>query len=169
MVLLALRRKTLSWRYGPFTVVSLNLSADQYADRYHHHVCFSHNLSEMAPRKRKAAGANQQPQQSSKNSPHHSGSRSNSPGIAAAAPEPGPQPGDDDSCPGCTPSSKELMKGSRKESWIECDNCNTWYHWRCVGKGEDVENISKWYLKYPKSVSCLMDFDIQVLRSLPKG
>ncbi|KAF8810703.1 jumonji superfamily protein [Phlegmacium glaucopus] len=56
-----------------------------------------------------------------------------------------PQHGNDDSCPSCTPETKELMNGSRKENWIECDNCNTWYHWRCAGNGEDVENIAKWY------------------------
>ncbi|KAF8964078.1 JmjC domain-containing histone demethylation protein 1 [Flammula alnicola] len=39
------------------------------------------------------------------------------------------------------------MNGSRKENWIECDSCSTWYHWRCAGNGEDVENIAKWYCK----------------------
>ncbi|KAF8906029.1 jumonji superfamily protein [Gymnopilus junonius] len=53
--------------------------------------------------------------------------------------------GDTENCPACTPVTKELMNGSRKENWIECDNCNTWYHWRCAGNGEDVENIAKWY------------------------
>ncbi|KAF8163101.1 jumonji superfamily protein [Crassisporium funariophilum] len=53
--------------------------------------------------------------------------------------------GNDDSCPSCTSETRELMNGSRKENWIECDNCNTWYHWRCAGNGEDVENIAKWY------------------------
>ena len=51
---------------------------------------------------------------------------------------------DSENCPACTPASKEAMNGSRKENWIECDNCNTWYHWRCAGNGEDVENIAKW-------------------------
>ncbi|KDR81408.1 hypothetical protein GALMADRAFT_59800 [Galerina marginata CBS 339.88] len=55
----------------------------------------------------------------------------------------------DETCPACTPATKELMNGSRKESWIECDNCNTWYHWRCAGNGEDVENIAKWYVYCP--------------------
>jgi F-box and leucine-rich repeat protein 10/11 len=58
-----------------------------------------------------------------------------------------PQHGSDDSCPSCTAATRELMNGSRKENWIECDNCNTWYHWRCVGNGEDVENIAKWWVK----------------------
>ncbi|KAF9532383.1 jumonji superfamily protein [Crepidotus variabilis] len=50
-----------------------------------------------------------------------------------------------ESCPACTPETRELMESSRKESWIECDSCNTWYHWRCAGNGEDVDNIAKWY------------------------
>jgi F-box/leucine-rich repeat protein 10/11 len=117
----------------------------------------------MAPSKRRAARTNQQAQQNNKNSPHHSGSRLNSPDNAAAT-EPGPQPGDDDGCPGCTPTSKELMKGSKKESWIECDNCNTWYHWRCVGNGEVVENISKWCAQpLQLSLIILHGFGIQVL------
>ena len=49
-------------------------------------------------------------------------------------------------CPACTPESRELMSksGSRKEHWIACDHCKTWYHWRCAGNGEDVGNIAKW-------------------------
>lgn len=45
-------------------------------------------------------------------------------------------------CPACTPESRE--HNYRKESWIECDSCKTWYHWRCAGNGEDVNNIAKW-------------------------
>lgn len=108
----------------------------------------------MAPSKRRGARTNQQPQQNSKNSPHESGSRSNSPDNSAVA-EPAVQPGDDDSCPGCTPTSRELMKGSKKESWIGCDNCKTWYHWRCVGNGEDVGNISKWCVQPGILTVCL--------------
>lgn len=66
-----------------------------------------------------------------------------------------PQPhGDNDSddCPACTPETIELMNGRRKESWIECDNCNRWYHWVCAGTGRnadepvELENIAKWYV-----------------------
>ncbi|KAF9472602.1 JmjC domain-containing histone demethylation protein 1 [Pholiota conissans] len=53
--------------------------------------------------------------------------------------------GNDESCPACTPETRERISGSRKESWIECDNCNTWYHWRCAGNDENMENIAKWY------------------------
>lgn len=65
----------------------------------------------------------------------------------SGAPEEANAHDDDDSeqrCPACTDATRELMHGSRKENWIECDNCNTWYHWRCVGNGEDVRNIAKW-------------------------
>lgn len=67
-----------------------------------------------------------------------------SPSLSESPEKVQPQHGSDDNCPSCTPATKELMNGSRKENWIECDNCNTWYHWRCAGNGEDVENIAKW-------------------------
>ena len=47
-------------------------------------------------------------------------------------------------CPACTPETLELMNGARKEMWIECDNCNAWYHWLCAGSAERMENIAKW-------------------------
>lgn len=52
-----------------------------------------------------------------------------------------------ESCPACTPETREQMSTSRKESWIQCDHCSTWHHWRCAGNGEDVEMIAKWYVK----------------------
>ncbi|KAF8197423.1 jumonji superfamily protein [Pholiota molesta] len=56
-----------------------------------------------------------------------------------------PHGGNDESCPACTPETRDRMSGSRKENWIECDNCSTWYHWRCAGNDENMENIAKWY------------------------
>lgn len=50
---------------------------------------------------------------------------------------------DEQKCPACTEAT-ERKHSSRKENWIECDNCNTWYHWRCAGNGEDVNAIAKW-------------------------
>ena len=95
----------------------------------------------MAPSKRKTARTSQTNNQKGTGSPKSNTARSNTPdGSAGSA----TQPGDDDSCPSCTPTSRELMKSSRKENWIECDSCNTWHHWRCVRNGEDVENIAKW-------------------------
>ncbi|GAA5824383.1 hypothetical protein JCM11251_000399 [Rhodosporidiobolus azoricus] len=46
----------------------------------------------------------------------------------------------DDPCPAC--------KGSKDDAvWVECDNCNKWYHWSCVSPDltSTPENIDKWY------------------------
>jgi F-box/leucine-rich repeat protein 10/11 len=37
-----------------------------------------------------------------------------------------------------------LLNALEKERWIRCDACKTWYHWRCVGHGDDIESIDKW-------------------------
>ncbi|KAM6500801.1 jumonji superfamily protein [Amanita muscaria] len=52
-----------------------------------------------------------------------------------------------EACPACTDISKEVLNSQDKESWIRCDPCKTWYHWRCAGDGSEVENIDKWYCK----------------------
>lgn len=65
--------------------------------------------------------------------------RSNTPDVKAGHPSVNDESLD---CPACTPESRE--HNYRKESWIECDSCKTWYHWRCAGNGEDVNNIAKW-------------------------
>ncbi|KAF6742344.1 JmjC domain-containing histone demethylation protein 1 [Ephemerocybe angulata] len=52
----------------------------------------------------------------------------------------------EETCPLCAPDVKLL----RKEDWVECEACNTWYHWRCAGNGEDVKRVAKWFCK-----SCL--------------
>lgn len=49
---------------------------------------------------------------------------------------------DKDTCPLCTPDIKLL----RREDWVECEACNTWYHWRCAGNGGDVRRLAKWYV-----------------------
>ena len=48
-----------------------------------------------------------------------------------------------ETCPACD-LSKETTTAVDKESWIRCDACKTWYHWRCVGDDSDVESIDKW-------------------------
>lgn len=55
--------------------------------------------------------------------------------------------GDKDSCPACSADSENVFG---KESWVLCDHCKTWYHWRCAGSGGDLETVDKWYCK-----SCL--------------
>ncbi|KAJ7231465.1 jumonji superfamily protein [Mycena haematopus] len=35
-------------------------------------------------------------------------------------------------CPGCTTESSASFNQFEKESWIRCDVCKTWYHWRCA-------------------------------------
>ena len=49
-----------------------------------------------------------------------------------------------ETCPACTDVSKETSNTFDKESWIRCDACKAWYHWRCVGNDSDVESIDKW-------------------------
>ena len=35
--------------------------------------------------------------------------------------------------------------GAEKESWVRCDACKTWFHWRCAGEG-DLDAVGKWYV-----------------------
>lgn len=70
--------------------------------------------------------------------------------MDGASPEVEDTKSDDTStCPACTPETIELMNGARKESWIECDNCKTWYHWLCAKpneEGVELQNVAKWYV-----------------------
>jgi hypothetical protein len=47
----------------------------------------------------------------------------------------------DESCPAC---KDDVVPEGVRESWIRCDACKTWFHWRCAGNGEDPEMINKW-------------------------
>lgn len=74
----------------------------------------------------------------------------------AATPEPAPVPAspsldasnsqsehqDDDKCPACEDVGIQADK-VEQESWVRCDACRTWFHWRCAGEG-DLESIDKW-------------------------
>ncbi|KXN90450.1 JmjC domain-containing histone demethylation protein 1 [Leucoagaricus sp. SymC.cos] len=51
----------------------------------------------------------------------------------------------DELCPACIQGESSTLNAFEKERWIRCDACKTWYHWRCVGKGDDIESIDKWY------------------------
>lgn len=69
-------------------------------------------------------------------------SRSNTPEPVAATVV--PDMTDESKCPLCTEETNDLNAG--KEKWIMCDECKTWYHWRCAGNEEDVDTIDKWFV-----------------------
>lgn len=53
-------------------------------------------------------------------------------------------PKDEGKCPACQDQSMQDWKDSEKESWVRCDACKKWFHWRCAGEGE-LDVIDKWY------------------------
>ncbi|CAL1703876.1 unnamed protein product [Somion occarium] len=65
-------------------------------------------------------------------------------GAHSAQPDPSRQ--DDEKCPACADDQTQEEKDAGQESWVRCDACRTWFHWRCVGKG-DLEVIDKWYCR----------------------
>jgi hypothetical protein len=69
-------------------------------------------------------------------------SRSQSPSTVDAEPGDG---GEEESCPACKAGAADVVQVI-KESWIECDVCKTWFHWRCAGNGENMELINRWYV-----------------------
>jgi hypothetical protein len=55
---------------------------------------------------------------------------------------------EEDKCPACKEETRSDWNEEDKESWVRCDACKKWFHWRCAGEG-DLEAIGKWYvLKY---------------------
>ncbi|KAH7907975.1 hypothetical protein BJ138DRAFT_1158714 [Hygrophoropsis aurantiaca] len=62
-------------------------------------------------------------------------------------PAAGPFLTEEDDCPACNSGNHTVLKSNEKESWIRCDACKIWFHWRCAGNGTDVETIDKWYCK----------------------
>lgn len=52
-------------------------------------------------------------------------------------------PKDEDRCPACKEGTQEDWNAEDKESWVRCDACKKWFHWRCSGEG-DLEAIGKW-------------------------
>ncbi|KAF7796792.1 hypothetical protein EIP86_007976 [Pleurotus ostreatoroseus] len=55
-----------------------------------------------------------------------------------------PEPKDEDKCPACTEETTQDWDSTDKESWVRCDACKTWFHWRCVGQG-DLDAVGKWF------------------------
>ncbi|KIP03676.1 hypothetical protein PHLGIDRAFT_110576 [Phlebiopsis gigantea 11061_1 CR5-6] len=53
-------------------------------------------------------------------------------------------PKDEDRCPACKEGTQEDWNAEDKESWVRCDACKKWFHWRCSGEG-DLEAIGKWF------------------------
>ena len=48
-------------------------------------------------------------------------------------------------CPACpVDSNANELTNDESTEWVRCDACKTWYHWRCVGNGQELENIDKW-------------------------
>lgn len=58
-----------------------------------------------------------------------------------------PEENDKDSCPSCSKSAYRLREGE-KDTWIQCDKCKTWFHWRCIGEGDDYEALHKWHANF---------------------
>jgi hypothetical protein len=52
----------------------------------------------------------------------------------------------EDLCPSCSVSLTRDLKDDDSESWVRCDFCKTWYHWRCVGENGQLETIDKWFV-----------------------
>ncbi|KAI0670700.1 Clavaminate synthase-like protein [Trametes maxima] len=55
---------------------------------------------------------------------------------------------DDDKCPACKDEQGQGEQlAADKEQWVRCDACKTWFHWRCVGEGGDLDAIGKWFCR----------------------
>ena len=63
----------------------------------------------------------------------------------------------EDLCPSCSVSlTRDQVKDDNNESWVRCDFCKTWYHWRCVGENGQLETIDKWFV-LPPSIFYALD------------
>jgi len=63
----------------------------------------------------------------------------------------------EDLCPSCSVSlTRNKVKDEDSESWVRCDFCKTWYHWRCVGENGQLETIDKWFVP-PLSICYALD------------
>jgi hypothetical protein len=62
----------------------------------------------------------------------------------------------EDLCPSCNVSLTRDLKDEDSESWVRCDFCKTWYHWRCVGENGQLEVIDKWSVLLPPPIMLLV-------------
>jgi F-box/leucine-rich repeat protein 10/11 len=62
----------------------------------------------------------------------------------------------EDLCPSCSVSLTRDLKDEDSESWVRCDFCKTWYHWRCVGENGQLEAIDKWFVPPLASIMLLV-------------
>jgi hypothetical protein len=68
-------------------------------------------------------------------------------GSDSPAAETDPTYTQEDLCPSCSVSlTRNQVKDDDNESWVRCDFCKTWYHWRCVGENGQLETIDKWFV-----------------------
>jgi hypothetical protein len=50
-----------------------------------------------------------------------------------------------DRCPSC-PDEPYQVRAGEKDTWIQCNKCKVWFHWRCVGEGADHEALQRWWV-----------------------
>ena len=50
-------------------------------------------------------------------------------------------------CPECQPGATASWAAADKESWVRCDACKVWFHWRCAGSGDDLDALDKWSVR----------------------
>lgn len=72
----------------------------------------------------------------------------------------------EDLCPSCSVAVTRDVKDEDSESWVRCDFCKTWYHWRCVGENGRLDVIDKWFVPLLSCFLCCQLFTLffQVLR-----
>ena len=51
-----------------------------------------------------------------------------------------------DKCPACQDQGEQNSNSADRESWVRCDACKSWFHWRCVGQQGDLEAVDKWWV-----------------------
>ena len=98
----------------------------------------------MARARRRSAKSNADP--SVDEEPLDTAAETQTDGAGAANGNTGRKGGqDDDKCPACRPDeAPEDTIAQDQESWVRCDACKRWFHWRCAGDGGDLDALDKW-------------------------